>query len=365
MKSKNLIPSFTLLLCICLTGCAKKKFDHTPSEDENNPTSGTTNITGTNWVSVQGCPVLPNSRLKAIAALEGNLIYTFITAENISGRFDGANFYLGTQSVWDFGSGGGIEELVFANGKMYGLAALGGHGALVYDPNAYWSWGEVVSGGLYTLGTNGQAIAEYQDRIIVGCWSAPYIREESDDDWVELGGGLDGGVYDLELFGDDLIACGSFDFSGPTVLNGVAKWDGANWLPLGEGLTGGTVIDLVVFNNQLIAIGKFTQSGAGNTNCRYVAMWDGTSWNDLGGGLVGGNNGALKAIVFENQLFIAGDFESAGGQLSKNIIKWTDNGWESLPGIDVPVGDIAVFNNHLYAVNAFEIANGNFLYRLD
>ena len=366
MSIKNLCRLLAASVLLISLGCKKEdpiEFPDDPGGATNNTYSGV-NITGTSWTSVEGCSVLPQSRLKAIATVDTKLIYTFITANNISGKYNGSVFNLGTQSAWDFGSGSGIEEIVFSNGNPYGLGALGGHGAFTFDVEAYWSWGEVASGGLFTLGTNAYALAEFNGNRVVGCGNNPYVRTESTGNWEQLGEGLDGPVYDLLEFNGDLIAGGSFSNSGSTPVNGVAKWNGTEWLPLGEGLDGGAY-ELVEFENQLIAIGNFSQSGSGNTACRYVAAWNGTTWEDLDGGLIGGNNGARKVLVYYDQLFIAGDFESAGGLASSNIVKWTSTGWEALPGINTIIGDITVFQEHLYAVNAFDVTNGNFLLRLD
>lgn len=365
---KITFPQLLLGFVLIVTFVSCKKKIETPAEDlTENPTPPPTtiNIEGTTWTSVSGCQILPQRRIKALATVENRLLFTFIDPDHVSGRYDGINFFFSSQSPLSFGSGSGIEKIQFSEGIPYGLGSFGGNGVLSYTLGNYYAWEEVSSGGLFTLGTNGFSVVDYDGNKLVACGSAPYIRTETSWDWTQFGVGLNAAVADMLVLNGELIVAGGFDEDDDgTVLNHVAKWSNGQWVPLGEGLNG-SVSDLVVFNNQIIAIGNFSASGAGNTSCSYVAAWNGNTWEELDGGLSGGFSGGFVGLAFDNQLFIGGDFDLAGGQASKNIAKWNGNNWESLPGIDQKIGDIAVYNGKLYAVNAFEIANENFLLRLD
>jgi hypothetical protein len=52
--------------------------------------------------------------------------------------------------------------------------------------------------------------------------------------------------------------------------NHVAKWDGANWAPLGDGMDGPAYV-LTAYDNELIAGGSFTT--AGSYASPYWAHW--------------------------------------------------------------------------------------------
>ena len=80
-------------------------------------------------------------------------------------------------------------------------------------------------------------------------------------------------------------------------MNGIAKWDGTFWSPLGSGVSS-WVAALTVLDDgsgpALYAGGVF--SGPGN----HIARWDGTSWSALGAG----TNGTVHALtVFDAALF--------------------------------------------------------------
>lgn len=98
--------------------------------------------------------------------------------------------------------------------------------------------------------------------------------------------GLNGAVHALIIadpdgtgpLGECLIAGGAFSRSGPATVSRVARFDGANWQPIGPGL-GGTVNTLLsgVIDNQgtraVFAGGAFTRSGT--QSIARLARWVG------------------------------------------------------------------------------------------
>lgn len=93
--------------------------------------------------------------------------------------------------------------------------------------------------------------------------------------------------------GGDVYAAGFFDESGTrTGLHNIARWDGTQWLPVGDGLvrwrSTSTMVESLLFdaNGTLYAGGNFTHSGVevGSQEVRGVARWDGTAWQpfDIG-----------------------------------------------------------------------------------
>ena len=63
--------------------------------------------------------------------------------------------------------------------------------------------------------------------------------------WTNLGSGMDFVVEALAHDGTNLYAGGSFTTAGGVAASLVAKWDGANWSPLGSGITGNLVRDIL------------------------------------------------------------------------------------------------------------------------
>src|SRR5205823_710541 len=74
--------------------------------------------------------------------------------------------------------------------------------------------------------------------------------------------------------------------AGSTKANFVAGYDGTNWFPLNNGISGGVnttyIFALASEGTNLYAGGWFTN--ADNSGARYLARWDGNSWSPLAGG---------------------------------------------------------------------------------
>ncbi len=344
---------FVLACCILLVSCEKERiyFDDGP-DDEITPT-----VSGTTWT-----PVMPlffdNARVMGMGVVDDYLLLTFLQSTNTSGRFDGEGLILNSQNL---GSGFGFEKIEFINGQPYGLGLLGSSAAFSYDVTEdYYPWDPVAD-----IGTNGYALAEYNGQKVIGCGVAPYVRIENSGTYTQMGGAMNGPVYDLVVYNGWLYAAGSFTQAGTSTTEHIARWNGSYWTSLDSGLDG-VVRDLIVYQDKLIALGNFYTSG-GSIECEKVAVWDGNKWATLKGGLTGGNNGTFRATVYNNDLIIGGDFDYGGGSVySPNIIKWNGADWEALAGgaPDI-IGEVCVYKDKLYIANQFFTSGENFLLRLD
>jgi hypothetical protein len=129
----------------------------------------------------------------------------------------------------------------------------------------------LVAGGLFTTAD--------------GNWS-PGIASWDGGSWDPVGpSGMNHGVYGLTVYDGDLIAGGSFTLADTVPANRIACWDGIEWAPLGYGMDNDVwVVDLytppLAPSDDLIAGGKFVQ--AGDTLARHIAKWDGIEWLPLG-----------------------------------------------------------------------------------
>ncbi len=87
----------------------------------------------------------------------------------------------------------------------------------------------------------------------------------------------------------------------------------------------GIVNCLLIKNNELYVAGNF--DSVGNKRARSITKWNGSSWDTLGGGV----NGVITSMkIFENQLYVAGRFDSAGNIKAKNIASWNGTNWIAL-----------------------------------
>ncbi|MBN1684314.1 MAG: hypothetical protein JW855_02615, partial [Gammaproteobacteria bacterium] len=142
--------------------------------------------------------------------------------------------------------------------------------------------------------------------------------------WFALGNGLDAPVEALAQYNGDLYVGGYFVEAGGISANGVAKWDGMNWSALSSG-TNSTVRALAQYNGNLYAGGSFTSAGGIFAN--RVAKWDGANWSALGAGL---NNSVQALTQYNGDLYAGGQFTSAGGISASRIAKWDGSNWSPL-----------------------------------
>jgi hypothetical protein len=181
--------------------------------------------------------------------------------------------------------------------------------------------------------------------------SGSYVYRLDGQSWTRVGQGLGGGggnapvqcliTYDPDGPGGapaDLIVGGSFDIGSVTEWTNIARFDGAEWLPLGGG-TGGMgpicfVASMAVVDDDgdgpnppsLFAGGSFTY--AGDVDTLHIARWDGEEWHDMDQGVDGrvvrsvaafdeDRNGPALPVVY-----VGGNFEVVGGVSSGNIARW-------------------------------------------
>ena len=140
-------------------------------------------------------------------------------------------------------------------------------------------------------------------------------------------------IYDIIEYDGKIIACGEFDRVGTESIQGIMQWDGNSWTALGAGLSGniqGTAPllfphQMMVYNDELYVIGNFRYAGGIEVN--GIAKWNGTEWSSMGAGF---NNTAYGITVFEDQLIVGGSFTESGGIPINRIAKWNGTDWEAL-----------------------------------
>jgi hypothetical protein len=191
-----------------------------------------------------------------------------------------------------------------------------------------------------------------------GGHSANNIAVWDGTNWAGLGQGVDGDIRAMFLFNNLLVIGGNFSNVGANI----AAWTGTTWQQFGQGFNsnGGTkVYSLSVFNGQLIAAGKFQQSGL--TSVNNIALWTGTSWQHLGAGIGTSNSKVLALTIFNNILIAGGQFLTAGGINAANIAGWSGSTWQNIGGqqdIDNQVDALASYNNTLIAGGNFRFVSG-------
>jgi hypothetical protein len=176
-------------------------------------------------------------------------------------------------------------------------------------------------------------------------------------------------VYAIASHGGQIYAGGSFATMGGQTVNRTARFDGAGWNALGDGIAGSTneVRAIASFNGDLYIGGRFLT--AGGVSASRIARWDGELWHPLGSGLTANLNHSLinawDMLVWDDgagpALYIAGSFTSANGIPANNIVKWDGTNFSPLGSGLTQNGtpkSMGAFQGHLYVGGNFFQAGG-------
>ncbi len=129
-----------------------------------------------------------------------------------------------------------------------------------------------------------------------------------------------------------MYAGGSFDQAGGMSANRIARWNGSNWSPLGDGISSVAVHAITVLGNEIYAGGEFTQ--AGGVSASNIALWDGNAWAALGSG----TNGRVLALASsDTDIYAGGLFTMAGGNASVFFGSYTKKNTPPLLSYPSPV----------------------------
>lgn len=203
-------------------------------------------------------------------------------------------------------------------------------------------------------------------------------------------GSFGGVVWDVLEHQGDLWVAGDFTQVDGLTVNGVARWDGQQWHPLGSGpsqlgcyalaeyqgqvivgtvgnpkrwngstwqpiTTGlyGVITDLHVHNG-LLYLGGSTPFMPGSPN---LFQYDGTTVGVVGGG----TNQAVEALgSYGNDLVVGGRFTTAGGQSMLHVTRWNGSAFQAL-GAGLPgstVADFTMFQGELAACGDLHAPQG-------
>ena len=189
-------------------------------------------------------------------------------------------------------------------------------------------------------------------------------------------------AYSLEVQGSELVVGGNFASIGGVLANKVARWDGSKWSTIGEGVNicDGpdcvTVQSLALAGDDIYAVGNVltdVKEIGGTLRVHGFARWDGANWSPVGGGVTGDSiSASINTIAVRgSDVYIAGNFFAAGAASANNIAQWNGSEWSALgggvdgcvnPNPNFPcfpyVGTIAVKGKDLYAGGRFTTAGG-------
>ncbi|MBI5216761.1 MAG: T9SS type A sorting domain-containing protein [Ignavibacteriae bacterium] len=306
-----------------------------------------------------------------------------VTGDNVflSGVFDTVNGnYIHRIAKWNYvtdqWSGIGGESFDVAPTKLFStndnLYAVGG---FVLSQSSFhfriarWnytdhSWNALGKGLDYNVFAMGFNPAE-TELYVGGGFGFPggvrttAITKYSNGKWDSLWSGVRNQVFAVASTNEDVFVAGTLLSAGGNPVNNIARWNYATqtWNPMGSGLTGGwgTRLGLAVRGNEVFVGGNFTSAGGVAVNS--IAKWSPTGgWSALGSGL----NGRVNAIaVTDSFVYVGGEFTTAGGAPANYVARWNGTTWSALgSGTDYQVFALAVNGNEVFVGGEFENAGG-------
>ena len=230
-----------------------------------------------------------------------------------------------------------------------------------------WSLlGSGVGGPVRALALSGTNIYVGGSFGLAGGVSAAYIAywNGASNVWRALQDGVGNTLIEqattLAASGDLIFAAGRIHTAGTNYAHNVAAWTGTNWIVIEPGLSGLPTSSAVVGTNYYVS-GQFIIESA---NAANIACWNGFRWSALPPLLdTNGRPATINLITARsNELFVAGDFVSAGGVPATNVVLWTGSNWASLgdaPAVTELVGAIPMVADAggLYVLHT-QIGNG-------
>lgn len=255
---------------------------------------------------------------------------------------------LWAQQRWEAVAGGTdrqVEVLYPWQGALYvggrfttvgGAGGLQAQGIARYTSSGWQQVGGIGAGGAGKI----YAMVEYQGKLVVGgdfsgigMSSAQNLAayDPTTNTWSAVGGGVNGPVAALAVYDGELLVGGSFtqvNVAGgaPLYYAFFARWNGSQWLAPDPSnpsylLVGGSPRAFVAFQNKLYLVGNFTAAYYNETDKAYMAIWDKAQQKLLPAYAPGQgpDNNIWAAVVWNNNLYLGGDFTTFGGATGKLV----------------------------------------------
>jgi hypothetical protein len=242
-------------------------------------------------------------------------------------------------TVFDDGTGAAL----YAGGFFLTAGAIFSRGVVRWDGTSWYALGSGAGGEVYSLAVfddgggpalyagTGSGIAKWDGAT----WTRIADSHTFNNGLVHANGtaALAAGVVTALTVFDD--GSGPALYAGGSFINpgyAIARYDGISWAPVGGGfLAYPAVQSLTVFDGgtgpALIAGGQFTLADGVPAN--GIARWDGISWTPLGSGVAHTMTDASSVSALASfddgsgpALYVGGHFDAAGGSASENIARW-------------------------------------------
>ncbi len=263
-------------------------------------------------------------------------------------------------------AGGAFEHS--GDRTVHRLARLesGDHWAAMIEPGPD---GQAPSGHVFTLLNDGGNILAGGSFTRAGNQPAPRIARWDGGQWHPFGDGMNGSVYSIQYFNGDLIAGGIFTQSGSQRNRAIARWDGEQWHPLGDVIRGHhdvegieispLINDMALFGDKLAIAGWFWGRDNNNDYFGQLVLWDGEQWTRAG------SSPALRMISAVTEY--RGELIAGGSPYSGRVsgaVRWDGETWHNMGESFASVRALQVIGDQLFAAGQFRISENELQYRV-
>lgn len=233
-------------------------------------------------------------------------------------------------------------------------------GVYVTEPGIYHikTWDGII---LDSLDCSNQPLKMiFNNGFLYECGCERGIRKYDGNSWQTIGSpSLTGGIIkDFSIYNNEIFAIGSFDTINGVPLNGIGRWDGNNWNSFDTStFTGGGLRFCIHYNGEFYVGGAFQNW---NATLATLIKWNGSAWEDVVLGTLNGSINPFTAEVYNNELYMGGII-STSDSLGSGVVRYDGNVWKSVEngihgGSTPRVYALKQINDQLIVAGAFDSA---------
>lgn len=155
-------------------------------------------------------------------------------------------------------------------------------------------------------------------------------------------------VEDITVADSSLYLVGPFVFAGQDTLNCVARWKDNQWYDLGVNVLQDCNYSVEKYKGKLFVGGDSPWEVNDLPNTKNLSYYDSTGWHGIEGGAA--SSSVLDFVVYEDTMFVGGNFNSIGGVEGREIMAYHNEEWIHIGDMNCNwIKTLAVFNDTLYA----------------
>lgn len=262
---------------------------------------------------------------------------------------------------------GSVVDTLALNGSDLEAGGLFGTSGVAQWDGASWSnLGSGFNAGVQNIAIFSNQICATGSFTNIGGTAASRFAIWNGSSWLAAGAGLSASGYRVYSTGTNVYVGGNFLLAGGLLANGFASWNGNNWSSVGTpGRMNGvsSSVRAMARAGTNLYIGGSLMSFS-QTNANYVARFDGANWYPLGAGLSGsstpnGTTPTINAIAVDgNNVYVGGSFTGAGGVGVQNIARWDGTNWSAMGNPGGLVYSVTVRTNGVYASGSAQGLSG-------